>query len=41
LHGVLREYGYRARMVYRERCSRAEVLREFRTWRASLEKEPR
>jgi hypothetical protein len=38
---VLREYGYRARVVYRERCSRAEVLKEFRIWRASLEKESR
>ena len=40
-YDVLREYGYRARVVYRERCSRAEVLKEFRTWRAALEKEPR
>jgi hypothetical protein len=40
-YDVLREYGYRARVVYRERSSRAEVLKEFRTWRASLEKEPR
>jgi hypothetical protein len=38
---VLREYGYRARVVYRERCSRSDVLREFRTWRATLGKEPR
>jgi hypothetical protein len=35
---VLREYGYCARVVYRERCSRAEVLNEFRNWRASLTK---
>ena len=40
-YDVLREYGYRARVVYRERCSRAEVLKEFRTWRAALQKEPR
>jgi len=40
-YDVLREYGYRARVVYRERCSRAEVLKEFRTWRASLQKETR
>ena len=40
-YDVLREYGYRARVVYRERCSREEVLREFRTWRESLKKEPR
>jgi hypothetical protein len=40
-YDVLREYGYRARVVYRERCSRDEVLKEFRTWRAALEKERR
>ena len=40
-YDVLREYGYRARVVYRERCTREEVLKEFRTWRASLEKESR
>ena len=33
---VLKEYGYRARVVYREKCSRDEVLREFKTWRESL-----
>ena len=38
---VLQEYGYRARVVYRERCSREEVLNEFRTWRAALEQESR
>jgi len=35
------EYGYRARVVYRERCSRAEVLNELRTWKASLKETPR
>jgi hypothetical protein len=40
-YDVLREYGYRARVVYRQRCSRAEVLNEFRTLRAALTKEPR
>jgi hypothetical protein len=35
---VLREYGYRARVVYREKCSRDEVLKEFKTWRDSLGK---
>jgi hypothetical protein len=40
-YDVLREYGYRARVAYRQRCSRSEVLNEFRTWRASLTKEPR
>ena len=33
---VLQEYGYRARMVYREKCSREELLKEFTSWRASL-----
>jgi hypothetical protein len=33
---VLREYGFRARAVYRERCGRQEVLREFADWRKSL-----
>jgi hypothetical protein len=37
-YDVLREYGYRARVAYRERCSREEVLEEYRTWRASLGK---
>jgi hypothetical protein len=32
----MREYGFRARAVYRERCPRAEVLREFQAWKASL-----
>ena len=40
-YDVLREYGYRARVVYRERCSRPEVLEEFRTWRAALKEDPR
>jgi hypothetical protein len=35
---VLQEYGYRARVVYREKCSREEILREYETWRASLGK---
>jgi hypothetical protein len=30
---VLKEYGFRARVVYRERCERSEVLREFAEWR--------
>jgi hypothetical protein len=33
---VVEESGYRARVVYRERCSRDEVLEEFRRWRATL-----
>ena len=33
---VLREYGFRARAVYRERCTRQEVLQEFADWRKSL-----
>lgn len=35
---VLQEYGFRARAVYRERCSRDEIEREVRDWRASLPK---
>ena len=35
---VLGKYGFRARAVYRERCSRDEVVKEFQTWRASLAK---
>ncbi len=30
---VKKEYGFRARVVYRERCSRSEVLREWENWR--------
>ncbi|MCI0541353.1 MAG: hypothetical protein L0Z50_39650 [Verrucomicrobiales bacterium] len=33
---VLQNYGFRARAVYRERCSREEIEREYRTWRATL-----
>jgi len=33
---VGQEYSYRARIAYRERCSREEIEQEFRTWRASL-----
>ena len=35
---VAREYGYRARVVYRERGSRNDVLEEYRTWRSVLGK---
>lgn len=30
---VNKEYGFRARLVYRERCSRAEIVKEFETWK--------
>jgi len=30
---VMQEYGFRARLVYRERCSRAEILKEVETGR--------
>lgn len=30
---VKKEYGFRARLAYRPRCSRAEVLREVDSWR--------
>jgi hypothetical protein len=33
---VNREYRFRARVVYRERCSRAEVVREYEKWRKAL-----
>src|SRR5262249_49146284 len=32
---VRKEYGFRARVVYRERCDRAEVLREYENWTRS------
>jgi hypothetical protein len=35
---VLQEYTYRARVAYRERCSREEVLEEYRRWRETLAK---
>jgi hypothetical protein len=36
---VLTEYSFKARVVYRPRCSRAEVLYEFQKWRQELSKE--
>jgi len=33
---VMRDYGFRARAVYRERCSREEIVQEFTAWRKSL-----
>lgn len=33
---VNREYSFRARAVYRERCSRSEVLQEYDSWRKSV-----
>jgi hypothetical protein len=35
---VAQEYGYRTRVAYRERCSRDEVLEEYKKWRATLGK---
>jgi hypothetical protein len=35
---VLRDYGFRARAVYRGGCSRQEIVQEFATWRRSLGK---
>jgi hypothetical protein len=37
-YDVMKEYGFHARAVYRERCSRNEVFDEFMRWRRSLEK---
>jgi hypothetical protein len=35
---VKKEYTFRARAVYRERCSRSEVLKEYENWQKILEK---
>ena len=35
-YDVGKEYGFRARAVYRERCSRQEVMQEFANWRKLL-----
>lgn len=32
-YGIKREYSFRARLAYRPRCSRAEVLKEVAAWR--------
>jgi hypothetical protein len=37
-YDVMQDYGFRARAVYRERCSLEEIDSEFKTWRASLPK---
>ena len=37
-YDVGRDYGFRARLVYRERCSRDEILKEVAAWRDSLSK---
>ena len=31
-YDVNKEYGFRVRVVYRERCSRAEILKEYEDW---------
>ena len=33
---VLKEYAFRARVVYRERCPRSEILREYENWQKSM-----
>ncbi len=33
---VNREYGFRARVVYRERCGRDDILNEYEAWRKQL-----
>jgi hypothetical protein len=35
---VLTEYSFKVRVVYRPRCSRAEVVNEFQKWRQELSK---
>lgn len=32
------DYGFKARLIYRERCSREQVLREYDTWKKELAK---
>jgi hypothetical protein len=39
-YDVGKEYGFRARAVYRERCARQEVVQECVTWRKSLASAP-
>ena len=34
---VMKEYGFRARLVYRERCTRTAIVAEYEKWRKSLE----
>src|SRR5262249_15778007 len=33
---VKKEYGVKARLAYREACSRAEVVKEYEDWRKTL-----
>jgi hypothetical protein len=33
---VLKEYSFGVRVVYRERCNRAEVAKEYKKWREKL-----
>lgn len=35
-YDVMQDYAFRARAVYRERCSTDEIDKEFKTWRAGL-----
>jgi hypothetical protein len=32
-YDVMKEYGFKARLIYRERCSRGEVVKEYEKWR--------
>jgi hypothetical protein len=34
---VMKEYSFRARLVYREKCSRTEVMREYEEWKKMLD----
>jgi hypothetical protein len=36
-YDVLTEYGFRARLVYRERCSRGAIVAEYEKWKAALD----
>jgi hypothetical protein len=33
---VVKDYSFRARVIYREGCDRTEVLREYQAWRKAL-----
>lgn len=36
-YDVMKDYGFRARLIYRERCPRADVLKEYEAWRKELD----
>jgi len=36
-YDVMTDYGFRARLIYRERCPRAEVVKAYEQWRKELD----